>query len=167
MGSGFVPSGVYGAILGHFAGILAETDSYEAFVGATVAADGASGMYFYGIDKRETDTAFPAAFVVWDWGEEFQRSSTTGGGHAYKTHGEITLTIEADTPGAYVDDTPGAMNWLANHMSAMVGEMETLFGLAGRSLCLEHRPVDRPGRVRESGTGDDYVGMSVAFSVHS
>lgn len=167
MGSGFVPSGIYGAVLGNFAGILAETDAYEAFVGATIAADGASGMYFYGIDRRELGEDFPAAYVVWDWAEDFGRYSTTGGGRAYKNEGQIILSIEADTPAAYLDDTHGAMNWIANHASAMVGDMEKLFGVGGRALCLEHKPFELPDRIRESGKQDDFVGMSVIFTVHS
>jgi hypothetical protein len=124
-------------------------------------------MYFYGIDRPELGSDFPEALVVWDWGEDYGRRSTTGGGHAYKNEGEIILTIEADTPSLYLDDTHAAMNWIANHMSAMVGAMEPLFGQGARPLCLEHKPHELPNRIRESGQDDDYVGMSVLFTVHS
>lgn len=167
MGSSFIPSGIYGAKLGAFAAILAETDAYRAFVGDTIADLGVAGMYFYGIDRREEDAAFPAAFALWTFGDGYGRYSTTAGGRPFKNQGDLVLTIEADTPAELVNDTPGAMDWIANHMQAMLSDMEALFGVAGRQEVSHHAPVGYPNRITESGSDDDYVGMSVRFTVRS
>lgn len=157
MGSGFVPSGRFGGKLAAMAGILAETDAYADFVGATVAADGAEGMYFYGIDRRDlaaNDETFPAVFVIWDYADDTEWHSTQAGGGTYKIRGACTLVLEADTPSEYAHDTPGAYNWIMNHAGAMVGEMEALFGVAGRQEISRHQVMEGPYRECESGEVD-------------
>lgn len=167
MGSGFVPSGIYGGKLGAMAGILAETAAYADFVGDTVAADGAAGMYFYGIDRRDlaaNNETFPSAFVIWSWGDDFEKFSTQAGGTEFQFRGSVTLTIEANTPEEFLRNTPGAHNWLMEHMQAMVRGMELLWGWQGRQGVGAHRVVDLPFREVESGVSD-YCCMTVAFTL--
>lgn len=168
-GSGFVPSGIYGGKLGAMAGILAETDAYEDFVGSAIASDGASGMYFYGIDRRDleaNDEVFPEAFVMWEWGEDFEKYSTQAGGAGYKFRGSVVLVIEADTPSAYLNDTPGAMNWILGQAQAMVGEMELLFGYDGRQDIDAHRVIEGPRREYEKGE-TDYCSVVIEFELRN
>lgn len=165
MGSGFVPSGRYGGKLAAMADILAETDAYADFVGDTIAADGTSGMYYYGIDRRDleaNDETFPAAFVIWDFSESTEWYSTCSGGGTYKIKGAATLVLEADTPEEFAKDTPGALNWIMNHAGAIVGEMEDLFGTESRQEISKHRVIEGPYRESESGT-TDYCCIVIEF----
>lgn len=167
-GSGFVPSGIYGAKLAVMAGLLAETDAYEAFVGEEVAELGAQGMYFYGIDRRDleaNDEDFPAAFVIWSFGEDFEKYSTQSGSAEFKFRGSVTLTIEATTPEDYARDTPGAYNWIMEQAQDMVREMELLFGQEIQEVSA-HRVVEGPYREAESGV-EDYVGLTIEFQLRN
>lgn len=169
MGSGFVPSGIYGGKLGAMAAILAETDAYETFVGEVIAATGTSGMYFYGIDRRDlaaNDEEFPAAFVMWDWAQNFEKYSTQAGGVEFKFRGGVILTIEADTPVDYVNNTPGAMNWILGHAQDMVRGMELLFGHQGRQEVAAHRVIEGPYREFERGAVD-YCGVVIQFELRN
>jgi hypothetical protein len=168
-GSGFVPSGIYGAKLGAMAAILAETAAYATFVGEEVAELGAAGMYFYGLDRRElalVEESFADAFVIWDFGEDYEKYSTQGGGVTYKFRGSLVLTIEANTPAEFAGNTPGAYDWIFNHMQAMVGEMEALFGAAGRQEIDAHRKLEGPYRESEAGVSD-YCCCTWAFDLRN
>lgn len=165
MGSGFVPSGRYSAKMGRLAAILAETDGYLAFVGATIYADGASGMYFYGVDVRDLTAAaetWPAAYVVWDFGEDFERYSVQAGGGCFRYRGTINCTFEADTPALYAEDTPGALNWFMGKVEAMLGDMEDLFGVGAREEVARIVPIEGPFRSPESDE-DDFLTVTFAF----
>lgn len=169
MGSGFVPSGIYGAKLGAMAALLAETDAYADFVGAEVAALGAAGMYFYGLDRRElaaNNEGFPDAFVIWDFGEDYEKYSTNAGGGTFKFRGTVVLTIEANTPAEFAADTPGAYDWIFNHMQAMVGEMEAIFNDMGKQEVAAHRKLEGPYRESEAGVAD-YCCITWSFDLRN
>lgn len=169
MGSGFVPDTRNGQKLAMMAAILAETDAYEDFVGAEIAADGAQGMYYYGIDRRDlaaNDETFPAAFVIWDRGPSYRWVSTQAGGTQFKFQGDVVMILEADTPEEYANDTPAALNWIVEQCDAMVGEMELLFGQGGRQDVASHEILEGPYREREGGV-HDYVCLVYRFGLRT
>jgi len=169
-GSGFVPDDLIGRRMGLMAAILAECAAYASFVGATIAADGAAGMFYDGIDRRdllvEEDEVFPAAFVIWANDPKVKFYSTQGGGISYKFNGGITMTIEADTPAEFKYNTPQAYNWIREHASAMLMEMKTKFAVGARQDVESFSVIEGPYRSAE-GDDRDYVSMTILFEMRT
>lgn len=181
MGSGFVPSGIYDTRVALLAAVLAETDAYADFVGATVAAEGVAGMYFHGIDRRElidNEENFPARMVIWQVSDDFERYSTQAGGATFRTRGGIEMIVESNTPEAYLRNTPAAKNWIWGVVQGMLAEMELLFGQVDADTGIQrpeirsHSLVAGPyreseGAVDETGASYDYVGVAVKFELRN
>lgn len=169
MGSGFVPSSRNGEKLAAMAAILAETDAYDDFVGDVIGALGTAGMYFYGIDRREllaNGETFPAAFVIWDRDAQHEWRSRNDGGQTFKFNGGVVMILEADTPSAYAEDTPGALNWIVEQCDAMVEEMEPLFGVGARQDVAAHGIIEGPYREKETGE-HDYLCIVYRFELRT
>lgn len=169
MGSGFTPATQNGEKLAAMAAILAETDAYADFVGDTIAGDGVSGMYFFGIDRADleaNDETFPAAFVIWDRGATYRWRSTQSGGDTYRFEGQVVMVLEADTPVEHVRNTPAALNWIVEQCDAMVWEMTPLFGLAGRQEVAGHGIIEGPYREHEKGR-HDYLCLVYGFDLRN
>jgi hypothetical protein len=154
---------MYGGALGRFAEVLADVPAYEDFVGAAVAGDGASGMYYFDIDTRE-EQSMPAAFVRWDWHENYGRRALGAGSCSFRGEGTIEAWFIADTPVSFKKNTAGAKNWILDHAQAMVLGMEVLFNANGAPACLRHHMIEAPFRVEEKRR-QDRVGVCIGFVV--
>lgn len=178
MGSGFVPSDDWSVRLGMLASVLAETDAYADFVGVEVAALGAAGMYYHGLDRRELEDAeedFPEAMVIWQLGEDFGFRSLQAGGAPFHARGSAEMIVEATTPAEFARNTPAAKNWLMGQVVAMVEEMKLLFGRVNTETGVQRVEVSAvdllAGPYRESewatedeeGVSYDYVGVAIRF----